>query len=108
MMNPPETPFDRITRLARHLFRVPIALISLSAGRAWLKSCQGRDVRQTAQEVSLSGHGAFDPSPLVIPDILLEGRFADNPLVTDEPGIRFYAGQPLTSADGSLVGVLCI
>src|SRR4029077_2723014 len=100
---PPEERFDRITRLAKRLFGVPIALISLvDADRQWFKSCQGLCVRQTARDRSFCGHALLSPKPMGIPDAPRDERFADNPLVRAEPGIRFYAGQPLKAADGSL------
>jgi signal transduction histidine kinase/CheY-like chemotaxis protein len=106
---PPEERFDRITRLARRLFDVPIALVTLvDADRQWFKSCQGLGVRQTARDISFCGHAILRPDPLVVPDATRDDRFADNPLVIMEPGIRFYAGQPLKAPDGSLVGVFCI
>src|SRR5262249_20669435 len=106
---PPEERFDRITRLAKRLFGVPIALISLvDAQRQWFKSCQGLGIRQTARDISFCGHAILGQGPLVVPDALLDERFADNPLVLEEPRIRFYAGQPLRAADGSRVGVLCL
>jgi signal transduction histidine kinase/CheY-like chemotaxis protein len=106
---PPEERFDRITRLARRLFGVPIALISfVDAERQWFKSCQGLGVAETPRDISFCGHAILTDGPLVIPDALLDDRFADNPLVLEEPRIRFYVGQPLATADGSYVGVLCL
>jgi PAS domain S-box-containing protein len=106
---PPEERFDRITRLARKLFDVPIALITLvDAERQWFKSCQGLRVRETPRDISFCGHAILSQEGLVVPDTLLDERFADNPMVLGEAGIRFYAGQPLRAPDGSQVGVLCI
>ncbi len=106
---PPEERFDRITRTAQRLFNVPIALISLiDAQRQWFKSCQGLPVSETPRSISFCGHAILADIPLIIPDALLDPRFADNPLVTGEPLIRFYAGQPLIAADGSKLGTLCI
>jgi PAS domain S-box-containing protein len=106
---PPEERFDRITRLARKLFDVPIALITLvDAERQWFKSCQGLRVRETPRDISFCGHAILSQEGLVVPDTLLDERFADNPLVLGETSIRFYAGQPLRAPDGSQVGVLCI
>jgi diguanylate cyclase (GGDEF)-like protein len=105
----PEERFDRLTRLARRLFGVPIALVSLvDEDRQWFKSCQGLAVSQTARDISFCGHAILQDDVFLIPDASLDVRFHDNPLVTDEPHIRFYAGCPLTVANGSKLGTLCI
>ncbi len=106
---PAEDRFDRITRLAQRLFDVPIALVSLvDENRQWFKSCQGLDLAQTPRSSSFCAHAILGDDILVIPDATLDPRFADNPLVTAEPYIRFYAGCPLVASDGSKVGTLCI
>lgn len=106
---PAEERFDRITRIARHLFGVPIALISLvDARRQWFKSASGLEVRETPREVSFCGHAILGSGALVIEDALRDPRFADNPLVTGAPGVRFYAGFPLRSREGRALGTLCL
>ena len=106
---PPEERFDRVTRMARRLFGVPIALISLvDENRQWFKSCFGLDVSETERRISFCGHAILLDGALVIEDALQDERFADNPLVTGEPHIRFYAGQPLRTMSGKAVGTLCI
>ncbi|MDO9371182.1 MAG: PAS domain S-box protein [Gammaproteobacteria bacterium] len=106
---PPEERFNRITRTAQHLFDVPIVLISLvDANRQWFKSCLGLPVSETPRSISFCGHAILQDAPLVIPDALLDERFADNPLVTGEPRIRFYAGYPLRHSGGSRLGTLCL
>src|SRR5438270_10055720 len=96
---PPEERFDRITRVARRLFGVPIALISLvDARRQWSKSRQGLDLPEAAREVSFCGHAILGDEVFVVPDARQDPRFAANPLVTSEPHVRFYAGQPLRDA----------
>jgi signal transduction histidine kinase len=106
---PPEERFDRITRVARRLFDVPIALISLvDATRQWFKSRQGLDACETARDVSFCGHAVLTDEPLVVPDASQDPRFADNPLVTGEPRVRYYAGVPLHGAGGHRLGTLCI
>ncbi len=105
----PEERFDRLTRLARRLFDVPIALVSLvDADRQWFKSCVGLPVSETSRDVSFCGHAILGDGILMIPDTLADERFHDNPLVTQAPHIRFYAGCPLRAADGSKLGTLCL
>jgi diguanylate cyclase (GGDEF)-like protein len=95
--------------MAKRLFGVPIALVSLvDANRQWFKSCIGLDASQTPRSISFCGHAILSDDALVIPDATLDERFHDNPLVTGAPNIRFYAGQPLVLADGSRLGTLCI
>jgi diguanylate cyclase (GGDEF)-like protein len=105
----PEERFDRLTRLAKRLFDVPIALVSLvDTNRQWFKSCVGLDATETPRDVSFCGHAILGDDIFLIPDAAADERFRDNPLVTGEPHIRFYAGCPLTVADGSRLGTLCI
>lgn len=105
----PDERFDRLTRLARRVFGVPIALISLvDADRQWFKSCVGLETRETPRDVSFCGHAILDDDILMVPDALLDERFHDNPLVVGEPGIRFYAGCPLKVPNGSRLGTLCL
>lgn len=106
---PPEERFDRVTRMARRLFGVPIALVSLiDENRQWFKSCFGLDVSETERRISFCGHAILNKGALVIEDASLDERFADNPLVTGDPHIRFYAGQPLHTLSGHAMGTLCI
>jgi diguanylate cyclase (GGDEF)-like protein len=106
---PPEERFDRITRIAARLFDVPIVAVSLvDADRQWFKSCQGLAVRETSREISFCGHTILGEGMLVVPDARLDPRFVENPLVTGEPGIRFYVGHPLAGPDGHPVGTLCL
>ena len=105
----PEERFDRLTRLAKRLFGVPIALVSLvDENRQWFKSCQGLDASETTRDISFCGHAILEDGVFLIPDATLDERFHDNPLVTHEPEIRFYAGCPLTATNGSKLGTLCI
>ncbi len=105
---PAEERFDRLTRLARKLFDVPIALVSLvDSDRQWFKSKQGLDACETPRSVSFCGHAILSHDVLHVPDALEDLRFADSPLVTGEPHIRFYAGAPLV-IDGQRVGTLCL
>lgn len=100
--------FDRISRLAAHLFDVPIALVSLvDADRQWFKACVGLDVSETAREYAFCDYTIRHSDVMVVEDALLDPRFADNPLVTGDPHIRFYAGAPLVIA-GYAMGSLCV
>ena len=105
----PEERFDRLTRLAKRLFGVPIALVSLvDENRQWFKSCQGLDASETSRDVSFCGHAILGDGIFLIPDAVADERFHDNPLVINEPHVRFYAGCPLTVPNGSKLGTLCI
>lgn len=105
----PEERFDRLTRLARHLFRTPIALVSLiDQDRQWFKSCVGLEATETPRDISFCGHAILGSGIFLIPDARQDPRFADNPLVTGPPHIRFYAGCPLRSSSGHRLGTLCI
>ena len=106
---PPEERFDRIIRLASRLFGVPIAYIALiDADRQWFKSSCGLSATLTDRSVSFCGHTILQDEPLVIPDAREDERFHDNPLVTEPPGIRFYAGHPLRGPSGRNIGTLCL
>lgn len=104
-----EERFDRVTRTAKEYFGVQIALISLvDAERQWFKSRQGLEATQTPRSISFCGHAILSDATLIVPDAARDERFADNPLVTGAPHIRFYSGAPLRSATGHRVGTLCI
>ena len=106
---PAEERFDRLTRLVKRMFDVPIALISLvDENRQWFKSSVGLNINETSREISFCGHTILGNEVLIIEDTTQDVRFADNPLVLREPCIRFYAGCPLRFTDGSRLGTLCI
>jgi GAF domain-containing protein len=106
---PPEQRFDRVIEFARAEFEVPTVLLSLvDAERQWFKSRVGLDAEQTPRDISFCGHAILQPEVLVVPDARLDPRFADNPLVTGAPFIRFYAGAPLELDGGLRVGTLCL
>lgn len=105
----PEERFDRLTRLAMHVFDVPIALVSLvDTDRQWFKSRQGLEATETPRDISFCGHAIMGESAFVVEDASIDPRFADNPLVTGDPGVRFYAGYPIRYLDGSVLGTVCI
>jgi diguanylate cyclase (GGDEF)-like protein len=106
---PPEERFDRLTRLARRLFGVPMAAVTLiDSDRQWFKSRLGFDAPETPRDVSFCGHAILGDELFLVNDALLDARFADNPLVTGDPNIRFYAGYPLTVDNGNRLGTLCL
>lgn len=105
----PEERFDRLTRLAKRLFDVPIALVSLvDANRQWFKACEGLDATEAPRDTSFCGHAIAGDDILLIPDAHQDARFHDNPMVTGEPHVRFYAGCPLAAPNGTKLGTLCL
>ena len=106
---PIEERFERIARMARRSFRVPIAAISLiDADRQWFKAVDGLAANETSREVAFCSHAILSDDPLVVGDARQDPRFADNPLVQGDPNIRFYAGCPVHGPDGATLGTLCI
>jgi len=105
----PEERFDRFTRMAKLAFDVPIALVSLvDEKRQWFKSCQGLEARETPRDIFFCGHAILSEGLFIVEDTHDDSRFADNPLVTAPPHIRFYAGAQLRSHEGYRLGTLCI
>ncbi len=106
---PREERFDRITRFAKQLFDVPMTLVTLIEDeRQWFKSAQGISGYETARDVSFCTHAILSRKLFLVSDALEDARFAQNPFVIGEPYIRFYAGYPLHTLDGSALGTLCL
>ena len=106
--SPDEQVFDDIGALVRDITDTPIGIISLvDENRQWFKSCIGLDAKETPRNISFCGHTILQRTPLIIEDALNDPRFCDNPLVLQEPHIRFYAGFPLIASNGLALGSLC-
>lgn len=106
---PPEPAFEQLTELAATICQTPISLISfVDENRQWFKSKHGLEVQETPRTQAFCGYTILSNQPLVVADALADERFQDNPLVTCERGMRFYAGIPLTTASGYRMGSICV
>ncbi|MDP3256539.1 GAF domain-containing protein [Bosea sp. (in: a-proteobacteria)] len=106
---PTEETFDRLTRLSKRIFNVSMTTVTFLDGhRQWFKSQQGLSVCETDREVAFCDIAIRQPDALIVPDATADPRFADNPLVTGDPKIRFYAGMQLRSPDGHAIGTVCV
>jgi GAF domain-containing protein len=106
---PTEERFDCLVRFVKQKLQMPIALISLvDTNRQWFKTCIGLPISETSRDASFCAYAILEEGILVIPDAAKDERFADNPLVTGPPFIRFYAGCPLREPQGHKIGTLCL
>jgi len=105
----PEAAFDDIVQLARRHFNVPIALVALmDENRLWFKSICGMDASEVRRDITFCSYTILSNDIMVVPDAREDERFLDNPLVTDDLKIRFYAGAPITTEDGYRIGTCCL
>lgn len=105
----PEVRFDHIVDMARELFDVPVVLISLvDQDRQWFKSKCGIEQNETPRNISFCSHALINDKPVIVEDALEDARFCDNPLVTGDFNLRFYAGHPIHSPTGHCLGTLCL
>ena len=106
----PELEFDALTRVASHTFSAPIAVVAMmDAERLWFKSKLGLDIPQLDRKIAFCAHAIVRPrEAMVIPDLLSDQRFAENPLVANAPHLRFYAGAPIVDPTGLALGTIAV
>lgn len=106
----PEDEYDAITQLAARICQTPVSLISLiDENRQWFKSAHGLTIHQTPREHALCAYAILTPDRVMeVYDARTDARFTDNPLITGDPHVVFYAGTPLVDADGHTLGTLCV
>jgi diguanylate cyclase (GGDEF)-like protein/PAS domain S-box-containing protein len=105
----PEDAYDDIVRLAAFICGTPIATVTLvDAERQWFKAAVGLTVTETPRDIAFCAHTILQPDMMIVPDAAEDARFADNPFVTGDPHIRFYAGVPLITESGHALGSLCV
>lgn len=105
----PERDFDDLARIASHIWATPVALISLvDRDRQWFKARIGLSAAETHRDFAFCAHTILGHETLIVPDATADSRFAENPLVLEDPAIRFYAGSVLQTSDGHPLGTLCV
>jgi GAF domain-containing protein len=105
----PEERFSRITRLAQRVFGTRMATFTLvDADREWVKAEVGAAGREDPRAISFCAHAIVEPDAMVVEDARYDKRFHDNPLVTGDPNIRFYAGHPVSGPGGEVLGALSV
>jgi GAF domain-containing protein len=106
---PREPDFDAVVQLGQAMFGVPMCLISLiDQDRQWFKACVGLDASETARAISFCAHAILEPEVFVILDAAKDERFHDNPVVTGDPFVRFYAGAQIRLPSGYTIGTVCL
>jgi len=106
---PREARFDRITDLVADIFQVPMVFLTIVDGdRQWFKSTYGTNVETTPRAVGFCAHAMLEPRGMVVSDATKDGRFADNPFVTGDFHLRFYAGAPIHTPTGTAIGALSL
>ncbi|MEM7465429.1 MAG: GAF domain-containing protein [Pseudomonadota bacterium] len=100
---------DHITKLAREEFEVAVSMVTLvDRHRQWFKSINGYDLDETDRAISFCAHTILEDACLIVPDLSQDPRFMGNPLVTEEPKVRFYAGCPIHDPTRYRIGTFCI
>ncbi|HVX52337.1 MAG TPA: GAF domain-containing protein [Chitinophagaceae bacterium] len=106
---PYEEEFNEIVRIASKICNAPMSIVTLlDSHRQWFKAKVGNLPPETSRSVSFCGHAIMGDGVMEVPNALHDERFYDNPLVTENPNIRFYAGMPLVTQRGYKIGTLCV
>lgn len=104
-----EAAWDHLAEMASKLCKTPISLVSLvGEKRQWFKARVGLEAQETPREYAFCAYALLEEDPFVVPDTDRDARFLDNPLVTGDPNIRFYAGAPIRAPDGAKLGTICV